>query len=139
MKKVKLAATWLLAAAMVAVGVLHFVNPTPFVRIVPAVLPAPLVLVYLSGACEIAGGLGLLWARTRTLASWGLVALYVAVFPANVNMAVNRIALGDEPLSDAAAWGRLPVQLLLIAWAYWVGRRERPRARSTTDGPGQAP
>lgn len=81
----------LLAVGMTAIGVLHFVAPEGFVKIVPKALPAPLALVYFSGACEIAGGLGLLVERTRRLASWGLVALYVSVFPANINMAVNDI------------------------------------------------
>ncbi|MBT8493596.1 MAG: DoxX family membrane protein, partial [Deltaproteobacteria bacterium] len=87
---------------MIAIGVMHFVNPEPFVRIVPDVLPAPLALVYISGFFEIAGGLGLLWSRTRRLASLGLVALYLAVFPANINMAVNEIQL--SPGGDMPVW-----------------------------------
>jgi uncharacterized membrane protein len=78
-----------LAVSMMAIGVLHFVAPDGFVKIVPRFLPAPLVLVLVSGAFEILGGVGLLVARVRRAASFGLVALYVAVFPANVNMAVN--------------------------------------------------
>ena len=112
----------LLSLAMVAVGSLHFLRPQGFVQIVPAWLPAPLALVYLSGAFEILGGLGLLLARTRRAASLGLVALYVAVFPANVNMAVNHIQLGEAHLPPAALWARLPLQAVLIALALWVGR-----------------
>lgn len=111
---------WVAAAAMSAVGVLHFVNPEPFVKIVPRALPAPLLLVYLSGVAEIAGGLGLLWERTRKAAGWGLVALYVAVFPANINMAVNNIAMGPEPVPPAILWGRLLLQPVFIAVALWV-------------------
>ena len=116
----------LVAIAMVVVGVMHFANPAPFVRIVPEVLPAPRMLVYVSGVFEIAGGLGLLWARTRLWASWGLIALYLAVFPANINMAVNEIQLepgGTMPVW--AMWARLPFQLLFIAAAWWVGRDEK--------------
>ena len=69
---------------MIAVGVLHFVRPKAFVRIVPKFLPTPLALVYISGFFEILGGVGLLIPETRTWAAWGLIALYVAVFPANI-------------------------------------------------------
>ena len=111
------------ALAMVIIGVLHFANPEPFLRIVPNVLPMPKVLVYVSGAFEIVGGLGLLWPRTRLWASWGLIALYVAVFPANVNMAIHEIQLAPgDTMPVWAMWLRLPVQAIFIATAYWVGR-----------------
>jgi uncharacterized membrane protein len=109
------------ALAMVGVGVDHFVAPEFFVRIVPRVLPAPLVLVWVSGMCEIAGGLGLLVPRTRRAAGIGLVALYVAVFPANVNMVLHPELGGSIPLW--ALWLRLPFQLLFIALALWVSRK----------------
>jgi uncharacterized membrane protein len=125
MRRLKTALRLLLAVAMVAVGVLHFVNPAGFVRIVPAFLPAPLALVLLSGAAEILGGLGLLVPRTRRLAAWGLIALYLAVFPANVNMAIHQIPLGEAPVSPLMLWLRLPFQALFIAWAYWFTRPEQ--------------
>lgn len=110
-----------LALAMVSVGALHFITPDPFVRIVPAWLPAPLALVYVSGFFEILGGLGLLVPRARRAAAIGLCALYVAVFPANVNMAVNQIAIDPaKPIPPAALWLRLPFQALFIAWAWWA-------------------
>jgi uncharacterized membrane protein len=113
---------------MMAVGALHFVAPAPFVRIVPAWLPAHLALVYVSGFFEILGGFGLLVPRARRAASLGLVALYVAVFPANVNMAVNDIALdGTSHAPPALLWGRLPLQALFIAWAFWVGKADDGR------------
>ena len=122
--------TWLGGLAMVAIGVSHFVDPDPFVRIVPSVLPWPLALVYISGFFEILGGLGLLHPRTRRAAAWGLIALYVAVFPANLNMAINEIQLtagGDLPVW--AIWARLPLQAVFIAIAYWFTRPdERPGA-----------
>jgi uncharacterized membrane protein len=117
---------WLLAVAMIAVGALHFINPAPFVQIVPALLPAPLALVYISGVFEILGGLGLCWGRTRRAAGWGLVALYLAVLPANINMAINDISLGAEPMPRWALWARLPLQGLLIAWALWASRDDKP-------------
>ena len=111
------------ALAMTTVGVLHFVRPQGFVRIVPTFLPAPLALVYISGLAEIAGGLGLLWSRTRRLASWGLIALYIAVFPANMNMAVNHLQIdAAHPLPDWVLWARLPFQFAFIALAWWLGR-----------------
>ncbi|TKD10144.1 DoxX family protein [Polyangium fumosum] len=124
--RVKVVLRVVLALAMMGVGLLHFVSPEPFVRIVPAVLPAPLALVYVSGVAEIAGGVGLLIPRLRRAAGIGLIALYVAVFPANINMAIHEIQVGDDPVPVWALWARLPFQLVFIAWAYWVGVRSRP-------------
>jgi uncharacterized membrane protein len=114
-----------LAVGMTAIGTMHFVTPAPFVAIVPRALPYPHALVLISGAFEIAGGLGLLVPRVRRAASFGLVALYLAVFPANVNMAVNDLPLGDSHVPVAALWLRLPLQIVFIAWALWVGREAK--------------
>ena len=84
---------WFLAASFVAVGVGHFTNPAPFVSIVPPYLPEPLALVYISGFFEILGGIGLLIPQTRRAAGWGLLALLVAVYPANIHMLVNEVYL----------------------------------------------
>jgi uncharacterized membrane protein len=120
MPPLKLAALCVLAVAMIAVGVLHFVRPKAFVRIVPKFLPAPLALVYISGFFEILGGVGLLIPETRTSAAWGLIALYVAVFPANIYMLTHNISLNPKkPIPRWALWMRLPFQFLFIAWAYW--------------------
>ncbi len=117
----KRAARGLLALAMVAVGVLHFVTPEPFVRIVPPQLPQPLLLVWASGAAEVALGAGLLAPRLRRLSAHGLVALYVAVFPANIYMAVAGVQLDPaNPLPGWVPWARLPFQVLFVAWALWV-------------------
>ena len=123
MSTFKLMALWALAAAMVAIGVLHFVRPKPFVRIVPKYLPAPLALVYISGFFEILGGIGLLIPETRVAAAWGLIALYVAVFPANVYMLTDNVSLDPrKPIPRWILWARLPFQLVFIAWAYWFTR-----------------
>jgi uncharacterized membrane protein len=123
----------LTALAMMTIGVLHFVNPAPFVKIVPAALPAPELLVYLSGFFEIAGGAGLLIPRARRWAAWGLIALYVAVFPANINMATNHISFDDaHPIPAAALWIRLPFQILFIAIAYWMTRPDAPEANQAS-------
>lgn len=121
--RLKRAATVLLGVSMMAIGVTHFLDPEPFVRIVPDYLPAPLALVYVSGVFEVLGGVGVLLPQTRRAASWGLVALFLAVFPANVHMALNEIQLvpgGDLPVW--AMWARLPFQAVFIAWAVWVGK-----------------
>ena len=111
-----------LAAFMIAIGFAHFLAPGPFASIVPAWLPAPVTLVLVSGFFEIAGGVGLLLPRVRRAASWGLVALYVAVFPANVNMALHQIPAGGVHVPALWLWARLPLQIVFIALALWVGR-----------------
>ncbi len=112
-----------LAAGMVYAGVAHFRNPDPFISIVPDWLPAHPALVAVSGFFEIAGGLGLLLPATRRAAAWGLIALYVAVFPANVNMAVRDLPL-DGRHFGWLLWLRLPLQAVLILWAWWYTRKE---------------
>ncbi len=102
-------------------GTLHFLRPASFIRIVPDALPNPELLVALSGAAEIAGGAALLVPRLRQSAAYGLVALLVAVFPANVNMAINpELAPGTSPW---LLWARLPLQPLLIWLVLRVARR----------------
>lgn len=94
---------------------MHFLRPDIFGRIVPPALPAPRLLVLLSGAAEVAGGLGLLLPATRRWAAWGLLTLLVAVFPANVYMLQIHAQL------HIPAWvlyARLPLQPLLL-WAVW--------------------
>jgi uncharacterized membrane protein len=120
---------WVLTVFMTAAGVNHFLNPSAYVAIIPAALPAPLALVYISGVAEVLGGLGLILPATRRLAAWGLVALLVAIFPANVNMAVNHLPLGDAPAPAWLLWARLPLQVVLVAWAWWYTRPAMP-ARS---------
>jgi len=107
---------------MVGAGVYHFVKPGAYVAMVPSVLPFPLALVYVSGVAEIAGGLGLLHPRTRRAAAWGLVLLLVAVFPANINMAINHLPLDGREVPAWTLWARLPLQAVMIAWAYWFTR-----------------
>jgi uncharacterized membrane protein len=107
---------------MISIGIVHFVRPAPFVEIVPKALPAPLALVLVSGFFEILGGVGLLVPWARRWASYGLVALYIAVFPANINMAVNDIQPVGTHIPEALLWLRLPLQIAFIALAFWVGR-----------------
>lgn len=120
----KVVLRWLLSFIIASAGVMHFSDPEPFVAIVPLALPAPLALVYISGAAELAIGLGLQLPATRRIAAWGLVALLLAVFPANINMAVNELPMGDDPVPTWALWARLPLQFALIFWAWVYARRD---------------
>ena len=99
-------------------GTFHFIKPQPFVKIVPPFLPFPLALVYISGVAEILGGIGLLVPAVRLWAGIGLIALLIAVFPANLNMALapERAGLGIAPLW---LWLRLPMQVVLVAAVWW--------------------
>lgn len=116
---------WILTVVMIGAGANHFIAPDTYVAMMPAALPAHLALVYLSGVAEILGGLGLILPATRKLAAWGLIALFVAVFPANLNMAINGLPLGTTEVPSWALWARLPLQLVAIAWAYWFTRDDR--------------
>jgi uncharacterized membrane protein len=114
----------LVAAAIVyaGAGILHFLFPDGYARIIPPFFPAPLALVYISGIAEIAGGVGLLIPKLRRAAAWGLVAMLIAVFPANIYMAVK------NPQAWFL-WARLPLQLLLIWWVLWcTGASDSPHA-----------
>jgi len=106
----------------VVAGVLHFVVPELYAQIIPPFLPAPLALVYLSGVAEIAVGISVLIPRTRHYAAWATIALLIAIFPANVYMATSMVVVegigGGDP-SPLIRWGRLPLQGVLILWAYW--------------------
>jgi uncharacterized membrane protein len=109
----------ILAVSLVIVGITHFTVCEQYMRIVPPQLPYPRSLVYLSGFYEILGGIGLLVPPVSQAAAWGLIALFIAVFPANINMAVNHINIDNIPDSDLLRVIRLPFQAVLIAWAWW--------------------
>jgi uncharacterized membrane protein len=111
----------ILAVSIIIVGITHFAVPEPYVKIMPPQLPYPLGLVYLSGFYEILGGIGLLVPPVSQAAAWGLIVLFIAVFPANINQAVNHIKIEAIPYSDSPLFQviRLPFQAVLIAWAWW--------------------
>lgn len=120
------------AVAIIVVGITHFSVPEQYARIVPPQLPYPFELVYISGFFEILGGIGLVIPFVSVAAAWGLIALYIAVFPANINMAVNSIPIDGIPHIPLLYWARLPFQAVLIAWAYWYTRKpeSQPAASS---------
>jgi uncharacterized membrane protein len=108
-----------------ATGGAHFRLPEGFVKIVPPGLPNKRGLVYLSGVCEILGGLGLLLPRTRKAAGWGLIGLLAAVFPANIYHAVGKVEVGGIPSSPLYHAVRLPMQVglvWLVGWAAGLAR-----------------
>ena len=106
----------------VLAGANHFLNPDFYVQIMPPYLPAHLELVYLSGFFEILGGFAVLFPRLRAAAGWGLIVLLLAVFPANIHMVLHPRSFPEIPVF--ALYARLPVQFLLIAWAYWATHAE---------------
>ncbi len=113
---------WFLAIAFVLAGIKHFLNPDFYLRIMPPILPWHLFLVYLSGVFEIALGILLLVPKFSRLAAWGIILLLLAVFPANIYMAMT--ADNFPEFSPAMIYLRLPLQLVLSAWAFWFTRRK---------------
>lgn len=116
-----------LAAFMVGAGALHFAVPSTYARIVPPALGHARALVLVTGAAEIATGVLLVLPPTRRLGGWLAAGLLVAVFPANVQMALQGgIAGASFPLDSATvAWLRLPLQVPLVRWAWRHGRDPR--------------
>lgn len=121
----------ILSVSIIVVGITHFVKPEQYARIVPPQLPYPFELVYISGFFEILGGIGLLIPFVSVAAAWGLIALFIAVFPANINLAINNIPIEGIPHDPFLYWARLPFQAVLIAWAWWYARKpqEQPGAK----------
>lgn len=111
-----------LAAVFLIAGAVHFARPDIYLPIMPRFLPRPLDLIYISGACEFAGGAALLIPPLRRPASYGLIALLIAVFPANVQMAVNGFERGSPWWTLALLIARLPLQPILIVLSYLAGR-----------------
>ena len=117
---VKQALLWVMGIGYVFAGVLHFVTPDSYLPIMPPWIPAHLTMVYLSGAAEVVLGAAVLEPKLRRVAAWGIIALLIAIFPANVNIAVHNVPVfGAAEGAGSANWVRLPIQALLIVWAWW--------------------
>jgi uncharacterized membrane protein len=114
----RLVLKWLLGLMFIAAGANHFRAPEFYLPMMPPYLPWPWELIAASGSCEIVLGGLLLVPRYSRYAAWGLIALLIAVFPANLHMALNPDLF--PKLSPVAIWARLPLQGVLIAWAYWL-------------------
>ena len=110
-----------MAVLFIFAGALHFAIPKVYLGIMPPILPAPLFLVYVSGACELLGGVGLLVPTTQRFAAWGLIALLIAVSPANIHMAMIPERFPSIP--QWALWARVPLQIPLIWWAWLYARK----------------
>ena len=117
--------TYLFGLFMIAAGTAHFVNPEFYLRIMPPWLPWHEQLVFLSGICEVVAGALVLNSRTRRAGGLFAIAVLLGVFPANVWMAVDGSIWPDVPVW--ARWARLPIQGLLIWWAW---RATRPRGEA---------
>ncbi|MBB5345644.1 DoxX family protein [Tunturibacter empetritectus] len=112
-----------LATIFLISGSLHFLAPGVYLRIMPPYLPAHKLLVYLSGAAELLGAIGLLIPSTRQAAAWGLIVLLIAVLPANIYMATSHLRLPGIMGQSWAQWLRVPLQIPLIYWAWLYTRR----------------
>lgn len=109
----------ILAMAMIIVGTTHFIRPDQFAKIIPPIFAFPYSLVYISGVFEILGGIGLLIPWISVAAAIGLIALFIAVFPANLYQTFNAIPIDGIPHYPILYWFRLPFQAVFIAWAWW--------------------
>ena len=114
----------LLGFLFIAAGTNHFISPDFYLAIMPPYLPAHLELVYLSGFFEILGGVAVFFSPLRRLAGNGLIVLLIAVFPANLYMAMNAGNFADVAPSWALFF-RLPLQLVLVWWTFCVTRNDR--------------
>jgi uncharacterized membrane protein len=115
------AARWVLALFFIVAGVNHFLAPEIYLGMMPPWLPLKAAANLISGAAEIAGGIGLLIPSLRRPAAWGLIALLIAVFPANIQVAVQGHMPGLENAPPALLWARLLFQPVFVAWVWWVG------------------
>ncbi|HEV7734319.1 MAG TPA: DoxX family protein [Candidatus Binatia bacterium] len=123
----KTVSCWLMGVFYAFAGVMHFVAPEFYLQIMPPYLPWHLGLVYVSGIAEFVLGVMVIIPSTRVLGAWGIILLLIAIFPANLHAAMNDVQLVHRPEwmsqpTPAQAWGRLPLQLVLIAWAWWHTR-----------------
>ena len=119
MSLLKKSTIYFMGAAYIYVGLRHFIDPNFFMAIMPDYLPYHLEAVYVSGVFEIILGGMLLYKKTRRLAGWGLIALLITVFPANIYLAQNETAQQSLDISQFVAIIRLPFQFLFISLAYW--------------------
>ncbi len=124
MTRIKAISKWLLAVLILFAGVMHFINPGFFLKIMPPYLPLHLELVYLSGLFEIGLGTCLLIPRFSRFAAWGIIALLIAVFPANIYLYQHQEIV---PASPTVHLLRLLFQGVLIWLAYWQTRRNDGR------------
>lgn len=105
----------ILAFFFIYVGISHFTKKNFFMKAMPPYIPNHEEMVIISGIAEVILGVGLLFSKTQSLAAWGIILLLIAVFPANIYMATSG---KFKKIPQWVLWIRLPLQLVLIAWAY---------------------
>jgi uncharacterized membrane protein len=111
---------WLMGVFYVFAGLTHLVRPDFYLPMMPPWIPAHLELVLLSGVAEVVLGVAVLVPRLRRIAAWGIIALLIAIFPANLHIALNDVPVFGAPHGAGVwNWVRLPFQAVLIAWAWW--------------------
>ena len=120
MSTIKVLLLWVMAVVYVLAGFNHLMNPGFYVAIMPPGLPNPEWLNLLSGLAEIVLGVFLLEPRVRAFAAWGIIALLIAVFPANLYVAFENVGIDGPGTGDPVFnYVRLPFQALFILWAWW--------------------
>lgn len=110
----------LIAGIFLLMGLLHFIRPEPFIKIMPDYIPWHKAMVYISGIAELLGGAGVLMGETRVVAGYGLIILLFAVFPANVDMAYKAFQQYGLTGRTWILLLRLPLQFVLMYWIYWA-------------------
>lgn len=107
-----------LALFFIVAGTAHFIMPATYLAIMPTYVPWPAAMVALSGVAEVLGGVGICFRATRAASGWALIALLIAVFPANIHAISTGMVIGEHSIPAWMLWARLPFQLLFIAWIY---------------------
>lgn len=112
---------YLIAFSFVAAGLLHFLKTRMYMQIMPDYIPWHKAMVWISGLAEVVGGLGILLPATRLPAVYGLLLLLLAVFPANINMALKSYRKAGLSPYTWLLLLRLPLQFVLMYWVWWAG------------------
>jgi uncharacterized membrane protein len=133
MELMRIILRWLAAIFFIVAGTFHFLKPELYLQIMPPYFPAPALLVAISGFAEIAGGIGILISPLRYLAGWGLIALLIAVFPANIYMLQHPENFHIAPW---ILWARLPFQGVFILWVWFVAIQLPHERLSKTENSG---
>ena len=129
MSRLRRALPWVMGVFYIVAGANHFLNPGFYMPMMPPYLPLHRELVFLSGVAELVLGIAVLVPATRRAAAWGIILLLVAVFPANIHIALHDVPLGGAAHGAGALnWARLPLQAVLIAWAWRYTRDDTGRA-----------
>lgn len=120
---IKQALLYVMVVFYVAAGVNHFVHPDVYMPMMPPYLPWHRALIFISGVAEVGLGIAMLVPTLRNIAAWGLILMLIAIFPANLHIALYDVPLfGNSEGFGVWNWVRLPFQGVLIAWAWWYTR-----------------